>query len=139
MSGFGTRVAGKAAGYAPLALIAGAAGQCMATTAEAEAQNQLRPSGATCALTVRFGSYAMGIDRGAAQSVEKLLRADRAVQAVERRPWGREGEYDLCARIARSADARRLFDRIRPLLPPKPRGPITVQLGDGPSYAAPRR
>jgi hypothetical protein len=111
----------------------------MTAAADAEGEKQGRVSGAACALTVRFGSYAMGIDGGAAQSIEKLLRADRAVLAVERRPWGREGEYDLCARIARPAEAKRLFDRIRPLLPPKPRGPITVQLADGRSYTAPRR
>jgi hypothetical protein len=86
---------------------------------------------------VRFGSYAMGIDRGAAQSVEQVLRADRAVEAVERTPWGREGEYDLCARIARVSEAERLFERIRPLLPAKPRGPITVTLMDGRSYSVP--
>ena len=129
--------AGRAAGKALMALLAGAAGACMTATAEAGSQG--RVAGATCALTVRFGSYAMGIDGGAVQAVETLLRADKAVQAVERRPWGREGEFDLCARIARPSEARRLFDRIRPLLPAKPRGPITVQLADGRSYSAPRR
>jgi hypothetical protein len=131
--------AGKAAGNALLALFAGAAGACMTATAEAGSQGQAKPSGAACALTGRFGSYAMGIDGGAAQTVEKLLRADRAVEAVERKPWGREGEFDLCVRISRPAEAKRLFNRIRPLLPAKPRGPITVTLADGRSYAAPRR
>lgn len=103
------------------------------TPAEGESGAAPRP----CSLTVRFGSYAMGIDRGAAQSVEQLLRADRAVEAVERAPWGKEGEFDLCVRIARMGEAERLFNRIRPLLPAKPRGPITVTLLDGRSYSAP--
>ena len=131
--------AGIAARNGLVALLAGAAGACMTATAEAESQKQGGVSGAACPLTIRFGSYAMGIDGGAAQSVEKLLRADKAVQAVERRPWGREGEFDLCARIARPSEAKRLFERIRPLLPAKPRGPITVTLADGRSYAAPQR
>jgi hypothetical protein len=90
-----------------------------------------------CALTVRFGSYAMGIDRGAAERVEALLRGDRSVRSVERRPWGREGEYDLCAQVAQTANALRLYEQIRPLLPAKPRGPISVRLADGRSYQVP--
>ena len=89
-----------------------------------------------CGLTVRFGSYAMGIDTASAQRVEELLRRDRAVRAVERRPWGREGEVDLCAQV-QPAEATRLFEAIRPLLPPKPRGPITVLLADGRRYQVP--
>jgi hypothetical protein len=92
---------------------------------------------AACGLTVRFGSYAMGIDGGAAVAVERLLRADRGVNSVERKPWGREGEFDLCARTRRVADARRLSTRIRGLLPARPRGPITVTLADGGSYSVP--
>jgi hypothetical protein len=95
------------------------------------------PEAASCALTVRFGSYAMGIDGGSAQRVEQLLRADRAVRSVERRPWGREGEVDLCAQVPSAAEAARLFDQIRPLLPAKPRGPITVSLANGRSYQVP--
>ncbi len=101
----------------------------VASTGSAEA--------AACSLTVRFGSYAMGIDTGTAQRVEQLLRADRAVRSVERRPWGREGEVDLCARVQPAAEAARLFEQIRPLLPAKPRGPITVSLADGRTYQAP--
>ncbi|HEX8443568.1 MAG TPA: hypothetical protein VF631_07960 [Allosphingosinicella sp.] len=128
---------GTAASNALLLLLTATAGGCMTAKAESEGENAGGAPGTACALTVRFGSYAMGIDGAAAQSVEKLLRADRAVQAVERRPWGREGEFDLCARIARPSEAKRLFDRIRSLLPAKPRGPVTVQLADGRSYGAP--
>ena len=90
-----------------------------------------------CALTVRFGSYAMGIDAGAAKRVGALLRADRAVNSVAVRSWGREGEYDLCAQVERAPEAARLFEQIRPLLPAKPRGPITVLLADGRRYQVP--
>ena len=90
-----------------------------------------------CALTVRFGSYAMGIDTATAQRVEAMLRSDLAVRSVERLPWGREGEVDLCAQVQPAADAARLFETIRPLLPAKPRGPITVSLADGRTYQVP--
>jgi hypothetical protein len=79
----------------------------------------------------------MGIDAGTAERLEQLLRADRSVSSVERRPWGKEGEVDLCAQVQRAGDAARLFERIRPLLPPKPRGPITVSLADGRQYQVP--
>lgn len=99
-----------------------------------------RPDAASsCALTVRFGSYAMGIDGGAAQAIERLLRADRAVARVERKPWGREGEFDLCAMVANPRATERLFNRVRALLPAKPRGPITVSTADGRSFSAPTR
>ena len=93
--------------------------------------------GSACAITVSFGSYAMGVDQTAAQAVEARLRADPAVAAVDRKPWGREGEFDLCARIARVQDAQRIFASIKPLLPAAPRGPVTVTLANGASYSAP--
>jgi hypothetical protein len=117
-----------------LALCA-ASGACAPDPSEVASAAAAEPG--ACALTVRFGSYAMGIDAGTAKRVEALLRADRTVRSVELRPWGREGEYDLCAQVERVPEAARLFEQIRPLLPAKPRGPITVLLADGRSYQAP--
>ena len=88
-----------------------------------------------CALSIRFGSYAMGVDRGAAERVEALLASEPDV-ATTRHRWGREGEFTLCARTS-PATAEGLFERIRPLLPATPRGPIHVGLGDGRQYSAP--
>ena len=92
-----------------------------------------------CALTVRFGSYAMGIDRGAAQRIEALLTTDPRVSAVSRHGRGREGEYALCAETRAAADADALLADIRPLLPAKPRGPIEIKLADGTRLHAPPR
>lgn len=94
---------------------------------------------ADCALSVRFGSYAMGIDRGAARSVEALVADDPVVRAVTRHPWGREGEYTLCVETASDEGARALLGRIRPLLPAAPRGPVTIILRDGTRFDAPPR
>lgn len=115
---------------APGAGTAGATGVPI-TDVEGEPRN--------CAMTVRFGSYAMGIDRGAADRIERLLSGDRTVTSISRHSWGREGEYTLCVRTASPGDAAILFARIRPLLPAEPRGPIQVILADGTSYAAPAR
>jgi hypothetical protein len=83
-----------------------------------------------CALTVRFGSYAMGIDRPAAARIEALLARRPEVKGTERRPWGREGEYDLCVRLKPKADAIALFEALRPLVPAEPVGPIEVRMID---------
>jgi hypothetical protein len=83
-----------------------------------------------CILTVRFGSYAMGIDRPAAARIETFLAGRREVAQTQRRPWGREGEYDLCVRLKPKADPLALFEALRPLVPAKPVGPIEVRMVD---------
>jgi hypothetical protein len=85
---------------------------------------------ADCALTVRFGSYAMGIDRPVAARIEAFLDRRSDVKGTERRPWGREGEYDLCVRVKPKADAVALFEAMRSLVPAKPVGPIEVRMID---------
>jgi hypothetical protein len=87
-----------------------------------------------CALTVSFGSYAMGIDGETYAAVSRLLAHDRGMQAIEQYRWGREGELTLCARTRSGADARRLAARVKALVPAKPRGPVTVSLGARPGY-----
>ena len=82
---------------------------------------------ADCPLTIAFSSYGAGIDGGTLARVERLLSADRGVRRVSRHPWGREGEVTLCARTRSNGDAARLARRIRALIPPRPRGPVTVE------------
>ena len=95
--------------------------------------------GADCPLAIRFGSYAMGIDRPTLQAVESLLAADAAVSTVERSPWGREGEVTLCARLRSEADAERLFRAVAGLFPAEPRGPLSVATRTGLVFHAPPR
>ena len=92
-----------------------------------------------CGLTIHFGSYAMGIDAGAFRAVEDLLANDPAVDSVERRGWGREGEVTLCARIRSDPDIERLFARIAAMLPPDPHGPIRIATRSGLTAQAPPR
>lgn len=110
-----------------------------APPAAASAVNPSKPRAGACALTVAFGSYAMGIDRPTLDRVEALLAADPAVAGVERRGRGREGETELCAGIASAADAERLFHAIAELLPADPRGPVTVRTASGLRAEAPSR
>jgi hypothetical protein len=101
------------------------------------APQRATPVPADCPLSVGFGSYAVGIDRAAYNSIDRLLRADRGVRAVTRHPWGREGEVTLCARTRSRADANRLFAAVRARLPVRPRGPITIELLGGRRHHTP--
>jgi hypothetical protein len=110
--------------------IAIAAGVVFWMSAPSQALSQERTGPApSCALSVQFGSFAMGIDQPTLAKVTKLLNRDRGVVSVETWRWGREGEMTLCATTRRTADATRLFGRIKALFPRKPRGPLTVEAG----------
>ena len=82
---------------------------------------------ADCSVTVRFGSYATGIDSAAAAAVDRLLAESPEVTNVSRSAAGREGEYGLCITTRDAAAASRLLHRIAALLPARPRGPISVE------------
>ena len=94
------------------------------------------PAPSPCALEVRFGSYAMGIDRAAAARIEALVAADKAVRGVRRIGEGREGEYALCVTAASPRALAPLSRRIRGAIPKTPRGPIVV-LHSGTEFRAP--
>ena len=105
---------------------------CLATQAAAQTRApvvSVTEAPRDCPLTIGFGSYAMGIDGRAFERVSALLMRDRGVKRVEQYRWGREGEVTLCARMRTPADARRLFSRVRAMLPVRPRGPVTVTVG----------
>ena len=97
------------------------------------------PVPADCPLAIGFASYAAGIDRGAFQAVEALLRRDRGERSVSSHHWGREGEVTLCARTRTRADSARLFRAVRALIPARPRGPVIVRTREGLSFEAPPR
>ena len=122
-----------------LPLFALAACAAPGDSASAPAGRDPSAGSAQCPLTVRFASYAMGIDRGALQAVEARLADDPAVQGVERRQWGREGELDLCVRTRTDADAERLQRAIAAAFPADPRGPLSVSTRTGLVAHAPPR
>lgn len=110
----------------------------LASAAPAPAFAQAAPA-PECAVSIQFGSYAMGIDGPAFERVRALLARDRGVRAVDQRHWGREGETTLCVRTRRPGDARRLFGRVKAALPATPRGPITVEARGGLRFEVPRQ
>ncbi|WP_180140737.1 hypothetical protein [Sphingomonas sp. R-74633] len=93
---------------------------------------------AHCAVSVQFGSYAMGIDRPAFERVRTLLAHDRGVLTVEHQRWGREGETTLCVQLRKASDTRRVFGRVKAALPARPKGPVTLEARGGLRFTAPR-
>jgi hypothetical protein len=108
-----------------------------APAAVARLPMNVSPVPADCPLTIGFASYGAGIDGSSVQAVDRLLGRDRAVRAVTRHPWGREGEVTLCVRTRTVADAGRLFRSVRALLPARPRGPIALRTRSGLRYQTP--
>jgi hypothetical protein len=92
------------------ALVGCAVADPVAPAAEAAA-------GADCPVLVRFGSYAGGIDAPAAEAVAAALQADRRAGDVQLRPWGREGERDLCVATRTAMAAEALAATARGALP----------------------
>lgn len=119
-----------------LPLLASAA-MLAAPAAIARLPGRVTPVPADCPLTIGFASYGAGIDRSSVLAVDRLLGRDRAVRAVTRHPWGREGEVTLCVRTRSAADAGRLFRSVRALLPARPRGPVTLSTRSGAHYETP--
>lgn len=112
-------------------LIAGAAlvllAACAATPPVAAATR--------CDVTIKFGSYGMGIDRPLADSVDAAVKADRDLARVERKPWGREGEYDLCLQAKAGRDAKAIYERYRAMLPGRAlKAPTSIEGPDGLRY-----
>ena len=72
-----------------------------------------------CDVTIKFASYGGGIDQDLSTRVSATVKADRDIAHSERKPWGREGEYDLCLTAKPGRDARALYERYRAMLPAK--------------------
>jgi hypothetical protein len=90
-----------------------------------------------CDLVAGFTSIGTGIDRDALQRVDALLASDKAVLAVSREPWGREGELSLCVGVKSEAETARLFDAIKARFPASSEKPLTVETRYGQKYRVP--
>ncbi len=128
-----------------LTIVAAAAAALLASAAaEARAPLQPRPGmrgsevPIDCPFTIGFSSYGAGIDRPALLRVEHMLGVNRAVRGVSRHLWGREGEVTLCVRARRQGDYAGIARSVRQLLPPRPRGPITIDSRAQRQYGRPQ-
>jgi hypothetical protein len=85
-----------------------------------------------CDVTIKFGSYGMGIDRDLADKVAVAVKADRDIARSERKPWGREGEFDQCLTAKSGRDLKAMYARYRAMLPAKSlKAPTSIEGPDG--------
>ena len=108
--------------FAAIAVLA--LGACAAAPAPSQA--------ARCDVTIKFASYGAGIDRDLADKVAVAVKADRDVAHSERKPWGREGEFDQCLTVKPGRNVRALYERYRAMLPAKSlKAPTSIEGPDG--------
>jgi hypothetical protein len=92
-----------------------------------------------CHVTVGLGSFATGIDRGAAARVERLVAADLQVARATRVTLGPEGEYAICVRATSTQAATRLFRALKAALAEPVRAPVVLEGPEGGFRANVRR
>lgn len=73
---------------------------------------------ARCDVTIKFASYGAGIDQELSEKVAATVKADHDLADSERKPWGREGEYDLCL-TAKAGRGQAVYERYKAMLPAK--------------------
>lgn len=87
---------------------------------------------ARCDVTIKFGSYGMGIDQSLAATVAGRVKTDPDIARSERKPWGREGEFDQCLTVKTGRDATAAYHRYKALLPAKNlKAPTSIEGPDG--------
>jgi hypothetical protein len=85
-----------------------------------------------CDVTLKFASYGAGIDRELADKVAVAVKTDRDVARSERKPWGREGEFDQCLTAKPGRDAKAMYERYRAMLPARTlKAPTSIEGPDG--------
>jgi len=85
-----------------------------------------------CDVTIKFGSYGMGIDQPLAATVADMVKTDPDIARSERKPWGREGEFDQCLTVKPGRSVKALYERYQALLPAKNvKAPTSIEGPDG--------
>lgn len=85
-----------------------------------------------CDLEIAFGSYVMGVDQALKVEIQNRIDGEAAVESIEERHWGREGESTICVRTFDTAGADRLYQAIAAMIPEhSERAPTTVTHRDG--------
>ncbi|AAK22453.1 hypothetical protein [Caulobacter vibrioides] len=87
---------------------------------------------ARCDVTIKFGSYGAGIDHMLADKVAAAIQVDRDIARSERKPWGREGEFDQCLTAKPGRDVKAMYERYRAMLPARNlKAPTSIEGPDG--------
>ncbi|AZS19944.1 MULTISPECIES: hypothetical protein [unclassified Caulobacter] len=87
---------------------------------------------ARCDVTIKFGSYGAGIDHALADKIAAAVKKDSDIARSERKPWGREGEFDQCLTVKPGRDAKAAYERYRAMLPSKNlKAPTSIEGPDG--------
>ncbi len=90
-----------------------------------------------CDVTVSFGSYGMGVDRGLKYGILSFVSSDEEATAGPERRWGREGESTVCIMTDSAAARERIYDGIVARIPDySPIAPTTVTHIDGRTHAS---
>jgi hypothetical protein len=111
----------------------------LAIAAPVAAQSPTRggPAPEICAVSVSFGSYAMGIDQASYRKTKAYDARNRTIRLVKETPWGREGERTLCFDTRSRADANRAYEDLRALIRAGARtGPTTVSTAAGRTWTS---
>ncbi len=115
--------------------IALAAALSLAVAAPAAAQPPMHggPAAGTCAVSVRFGSYAMGIDQRSFERVQRYVASHRRLVAGSSvQTWGREGERTVCITTTSRRATAKVFSDVRSIIRKgAERGPTEVQAVTG--------
>lgn len=84
-----------------------------------------------CDVTIKFASYGAGIDRELSDRVAASVKTDRDIAGSERKPWGKEGEYDLCL-TAKAGKGMVVYERYKAMLPAKSlKAPTSIEGPNG--------
>ena len=70
-----------------------------------------------CDVSINFGSHAMGIDGETFAKVTNYAKSSTLPQEGEIRPWGKEGEKEVCLFFKDAQSADRAFNEIKALIP----------------------
>ena len=96
------------------------------------------PASSDCDISVRFGSYAMGIDQRSFDRVERYAsRHKRLVARTSVERWGREGERTVCLDTRSRRATNQVFSDLKRLVRAgAARGPTEITAADGRVWSA---
>lgn len=105
----------------------------LAAPAAAQSYQRVTPDPEVCAVSVSFGSYAMGIDQRSFERVQRYVASHRRLVARSSvQTWGREGERTVCITTTSRRATAQVFSDVRSIIRKRAeRGPTEVRAVTG--------